>query len=188
MAGGGREKCYSVYAEASLASDRSRAREANSNRRDAAPPVEPRQRLQPPRGIETVGRSRSPKRASTLRQGRPGNQISMSERKESPVVQKNRFNFDKRIIAVIRRTDQTFVGWTEDNVATLRQLYDEGHSFTVIGRRLKTTKDAAHCKAKRLGFPPRGSPIHARPSGSPPKSPARAGKSTLPPLPSLKGP
>ncbi len=74
--------------------------------------------------------------------------------------------------------------WTEDIIARLRALWDEGHSTAEIGRRLGVTKNAVVGKAHRLALPPRPSPIR-RDIGDAPRqvNPRRITGSTLPPLP-----
>ncbi len=49
--------------------------------------------------------------------------------------------------------------WTEDTIARLRNLWDEGHTTAEIGRRLGVTKNAVVGKAHRLSLPARPSPI-----------------------------
>lgn len=49
--------------------------------------------------------------------------------------------------------------WSEDAIAQLRTLWDEGHSGEEIGRRMRLSKNAVVGKANRLGLPPRPSPI-----------------------------
>lgn len=70
--------------------------------------------------------------------------------------------------------------WTEKVIAELRQLWDEGHSTTEIGRRMGVTKNTIIGKSQRLELSERRKPA------LPPK-PKRLGKTTLPPLPSLRG-
>ena len=75
--------------------------------------------------------------------------------------------------------------WTDETIANLRGLWDEGHTTAEIGRRLGITKNAVVGKAHRLNLPARPSPIRrgaeegrvARRSG-----PRRAQGSTLPSL------
>ncbi len=76
--------------------------------------------------------------------------------------------------------------WTEEIIARLRALWDEGHSTAEIGRRLGVSKNAVVGKAHRLALPPRPSPIR-RDSGDGQRqaSPRRITGSTLPPLPAL---
>ena len=49
--------------------------------------------------------------------------------------------------------------WTDETIARLRALWDEGHSTAEIGRRLGITKNAVVGKAHRLNLPARPSPI-----------------------------
>ncbi|QNT77838.1 GcrA family cell cycle regulator [Entomobacter blattae] len=49
--------------------------------------------------------------------------------------------------------------WTEETIARLRALWDEGLSTAEIGRQLSITKNAVVGKAHRLGLPSRPSPI-----------------------------
>ena len=49
--------------------------------------------------------------------------------------------------------------WTDQTIATLRTLWDEGHSTAEIGRRMDTTKNAIVGKAHRLKLSARPSPI-----------------------------
>jgi GcrA cell cycle regulator len=49
--------------------------------------------------------------------------------------------------------------WTEETIARLRALWDEGHSTAEIGRRMGITKNAVVGKAHRLNLPARPSPI-----------------------------
>ena len=80
-----------------------------------------------------------------------------------------------------------FAGWNAENITTLRRLWAEGHSLAEIGRRMKITKNAVNAKADRLDLPGRPSPIRRKQPDAPPKEIPRAGKITLPSLPSLKG-
>ncbi len=74
--------------------------------------------------------------------------------------------------------------WSEDLIARLRGLWDEGHSTAEIGRRLGVSKNAIIGKAHRLSLPGRPSPIRPeRPPGLPRRRPARRLEGpTLPPL------
>ncbi|NVN40949.1 GcrA family cell cycle regulator, partial [Ameyamaea chiangmaiensis] len=64
--------------------------------------------------------------------------------------------------------------WTEELIARLRALWQEGLSTAEIGRQLEITKNAVVGKAHRLGLPPRPSPIRRQASeGSPRPSRAR---------------
>jgi GcrA cell cycle regulator len=49
--------------------------------------------------------------------------------------------------------------WTDETIARLRALWDEGHSTAEVGRRLGVTKNAVVGKAHRLNLPARPSPI-----------------------------
>lgn len=49
--------------------------------------------------------------------------------------------------------------WTEENVARLRELWEQGLSTAEIGRQLNVTKNAVVGKAHRLGLKARPSPI-----------------------------
>ena len=75
--------------------------------------------------------------------------------------------------------------WTDEVIARLRTLWDEGHSTAEIGRRLGVSKNAIVGKAHRLSLPPRPSPIRRDPAAvqrvtAP--APRRPVGSTLPPL------
>lgn len=62
--------------------------------------------------------------------------------------------------------------WDDNTVLKLRQLWDEGHSTSEIGRRLGVSKNAAVGKAHRLGLPARPTPIRTHdPSAPRPKRP-----------------
>ena len=74
--------------------------------------------------------------------------------------------------------------WTEDVIARLRQLWDEGHSTAEIGRRLGVTKNAVVGKAHRLSLPPRPSPIRRGPA----QAAAQPRRVTGPTLPQLGTP
>jgi GcrA cell cycle regulator len=79
--------------------------------------------------------------------------------------------------------------WTQEAVARLRVLWDEGHSTTQIGLRLGCNKNMVVGKAHRLDLPKRG-PSPKRKEGSPepePRQIPRAGRFTLPVLASLEG-
>jgi len=73
--------------------------------------------------------------------------------------------------------------WTEEAIACLRVLWEEGHATAEIGRRMKISKNAVVGKVHRLGLPPRPSPIRRDGSGTPrrPTTPRVRGPS-LPPL------
>ncbi|MCZ6605718.1 MAG: hypothetical protein O7C63_09310 [Alphaproteobacteria bacterium] len=56
-----------------------------------------------------------------------------------------------------------YFDWSNDAVASLRDLYQQGLSFTKIARTLGCTKPSAVAKAQRLGITSRASPIIVRP-------------------------
>ncbi len=62
------------------------------------------------------------------------------------------------------RKEQQGSNWTNDVVATLRRLWEEGHSTAEIGRRMGVSKNAIVGKVHRLDLPSRPSPI--RPLGA----------------------
>lgn len=77
------------------------------------------------------------------------------------------------------------VDWTDEMVATLRQLVADGCSFGEAGRRMGIGKNSAIGKAQRLGlqsrFAPSGTvkPVwNAEASQPPPKPPAEKGAKT----------
>lgn len=73
--------------------------------------------------------------------------------------------------------------WTDETIARLRSLWEEGHSTAEIGRRLGITKNAVVGKAHRLMLPARPSPIRrAEGQGRPPQRTAirRVIEATLP--------
>ena len=75
--------------------------------------------------------------------------------------------------------------WTDETIARLRSLWDEGHTTAEIGRRLGITKNAVVGKAHRLNLPARPSPIRrTAEDGRPPRrtSPRRIDGPTLPAL------
>jgi GcrA cell cycle regulator len=74
--------------------------------------------------------------------------------------------------------------WTDEAIARLRALWDEGHSTAEIGRRMQVSKNAVVGKAHRLNLPARPSPIRrdAAPSARA-AAPRRVTGPTLPPLP-----
>jgi GcrA cell cycle regulator len=57
------------------------------------------------------------------------------------------------------------MSWTAELIDQLTQLWSEGHSASVIGKKLSVSKNAVVGKAHRLGLPARPSPIRkeARP-------------------------
>ena len=74
--------------------------------------------------------------------------------------------------------------WTDETIARLRALWDEGHSTAEIGRRLGVTKNAVVGKAHRLSLPPRPSPIRRTAGERTPRrsAPRRVSGPTLPVL------
>ncbi len=74
--------------------------------------------------------------------------------------------------------------WTDEAIARLRALWDEGHSTAEIGRRMSVSKNAVVGKAHRLNLPARPSPIRRDASASArAAAPRRVTGPTLPPLP-----
>ncbi len=73
--------------------------------------------------------------------------------------------------------------WTEELIARLRALWDEGHSTAEIGRILGVSKNAVVGKAHRLNLPARPSPIRRESGSAPPRTRRIARGPTLPPLP-----
>lgn len=73
--------------------------------------------------------------------------------------------------------------WSEETIARLRVLWDEGHSTAEIGRKLGVTKNAVVGKAHRLELPARPSPI--RQSSDEARSPRRTERRRPPAPPSL---
>jgi GcrA cell cycle regulator len=79
--------------------------------------------------------------------------------------------------------------WSDEAIARLRVLWDEGHSTAQIGRRLGCSKNSVISKAHRVDLPARPSPIRKLQTGEQPSRtkahvPVRR---SLPPLPSLQG-
>ena len=58
--------------------------------------------------------------------------------------------------------------WSDETVARLRALWDDGHSATKIGRQLGVSKNAVVGKAHRLHLARRPSPVKCGGPGSPP--------------------
>ncbi|QHC35419.1 GcrA family cell cycle regulator [Komagataeibacter xylinus] len=58
--------------------------------------------------------------------------------------------------------------WTEETIARLRDLWQQGLSTAEIGRQLSVTKNAVVGKAHRLGLKPRPSPIRRAAKATPP--------------------
>jgi GcrA cell cycle regulator len=83
--------------------------------------------------------------------------------------------------------------WSEEMIARLRGLWDEGHSTAEIGRRMGVSKNAIIGKAHRLALQGRPSPIRPeRPPGSGARrrrnAPRRISGPTLPALAALQTP
>lgn len=73
--------------------------------------------------------------------------------------------------------------WSDEVIARLRALWDEGHSTAEIGRRLGVSKNAIVGKAHRLLLPPRPSPIRRDlTTATRVPAPRRSVGATLPPL------
>ena len=80
--------------------------------------------------------------------------------------------------------------WSEEAIARLRVLWDEGHSTAEIGRRLGCSKNAVISKSHRIDLPARPSPVRQLQPGQQPihvKAHVPV-KRSLPPLPSLQVP
>jgi len=74
--------------------------------------------------------------------------------------------------------------WTDEAIARLRALWDEGHSTAEIGRRMSVSKNAVVGKAHRLNLPARPSPIRRDAAAAArAAAPRRVTGPTLPPLP-----
>jgi len=77
--------------------------------------------------------------------------------------------------------------WTDDTIARLRVLWDEGHATAEIGRRMGISKNAVVGKAHRLRLPARPSPIRMPVAGSERQArlprPPRPAPSLMPPPP-----
>ena len=74
--------------------------------------------------------------------------------------------------------------WTDEAIARLRALWDEGHSTAEIGRRMSVSKNAVVGKAHRLNLPARPSPIRRDAAATArAAAPRRVTGPTLPPLP-----
>lgn len=80
--------------------------------------------------------------------------------------------------------------WPKLEVQELIRLRDEGHGPAEIARRLQRTENSVNSKVRQLHLPPMAvRPVPPKPNQ--PKRervepPERAGKTTLPPLPSLQ--
>jgi GcrA cell cycle regulator len=74
--------------------------------------------------------------------------------------------------------------WTEETIARLRELWDEGHSTAEIGRRMGISKNAVVGKAHRLNLEGRPSPIRREGDAEPQPVSVRRRVTgpTLPPL------
>ncbi|WP_239451492.1 GcrA family cell cycle regulator, partial [Elioraea rosea] len=77
--------------------------------------------------------------------------------------------------------------WTEEAIATLRQLWAEGLSTAEIGRRMGISKNAVVGKAHRLNLAARPSPIRRVPGQPvPPRAPRVVARPAMPrPMPML---
>lgn len=78
--------------------------------------------------------------------------------------------------------------WTDDMVARLRVLWEEGHSTAEIGRIMGISKNAVVGKAHRLNLPARPSPIRREPGAPRPRTTRLTRGPTLPPLGALRAP
>lgn len=83
--------------------------------------------------------------------------------------------------------------WSDEMIARLRGLWDEGHSTAEIGRRMGVSKNAIIGKAHRLALPGRPSPIRpergsAGGSRRRRSAPRRISGPTLPALAALQTP
>ncbi len=91
------------------------------------------------------------------------------------------------------RNDGQGTDWTGDVIATLRQLWKEGHSTAEIGRRMGVSKNAIVGKAHRLDLPRRPFPIRQIGANTPrsvtrPKRTAAARLTGLMPLEAVTPP
>ncbi|MCX8667749.1 GcrA cell cycle regulator [Acetobacteraceae bacterium B3987] len=64
--------------------------------------------------------------------------------------------------------------WTDELIARLKELWEQGLSTAEIGRQLSITKNAVVGKAHRLGLPPRPSPIRNKTAAEGTAKPARS--------------
>ncbi|RFD20089.1 GcrA cell cycle regulator [Komagataeibacter melaceti] len=71
--------------------------------------------------------------------------------------------------------------WTEETIARLRDLWQQGLSTAEIGRQLSVTKNAVVGKAHRLGLKPRPSPIRRAKAAAPAEPAAQAAPATTSP-------
>lgn len=76
--------------------------------------------------------------------------------------------------------------WTDEMVARLRVLWDEGHSTAEIGRIMGISKNAVVGKAHRLNLAARPSPIRREPGVPRPRMTRVTRGPTLPPLGALR--
>ena len=77
--------------------------------------------------------------------------------------------------------------WTQELIARLRALWNEGHSALEIGRRMGLSKNAVVGKAHRLDLPPRKRSI--RRGGHKPRAPdPRQARGPAPPRSAASGP
>lgn len=72
--------------------------------------------------------------------------------------------------------------WTEETIARLRALWQQGLSTAEIGRQLSVTKNAVVGKAHRLGLQARPSPIRRPPASA---GAAEPGEAVVAPAPAL---
>lgn len=73
--------------------------------------------------------------------------------------------------------------WTAEEEAELRALFEQGVIYEAIANRFDLSRNAVIAKLHRMGLR-RASVVRPKPA-EPPIVPQRAGRSTLPPLPSL---
>ncbi|WP_193360681.1 GcrA family cell cycle regulator [Komagataeibacter medellinensis] len=80
--------------------------------------------------------------------------------------------------------------WTEETIARLRDLWQQGLSTAEIGRQLSVTKNAVVGKAHRLGLKPRPSPIRraAKPVTAAPAAESAAAMASAQAAPSSPAP
>ncbi len=64
------------------------------------------------------------------------------------------------------------MSWTDEDVANLKRLWNEGHSTAEIGRMIHKSKNAVVGKAHRLNLSPRPSPIKKKSSTTAKPAPA----------------
>lgn len=63
--------------------------------------------------------------------------------------------------------------WNDDEVATLKQLWEHGISLSEIGEKLGCSRSAVIGKANRLGFPKRGKRYAAKPAAAKVRKPTK---------------